>query len=191
MIVVVAVIVVIVLCSVYFYKKWVKYLCSIKVKSNIDGKYYTVRNTEFSQQSADTLAIINKRVNILLNHLRSQKNIKLQNNVDLLLKRYNNSLMENIELDSTTYTTNKGQEIAVCLMPREGENIKIYDINNLMFVVVHELTHIGCESRGHNQEFRIFFEYLLEQAIDCGIYIFTDYNVSPIEYCGITISSTI
>mgnify|MGYP001589560388 CR=1 FL=1 len=165
---------------------------SIYVFSNIDNQYYLVRNTSNKQESADTLAIINKNINKLLNSLRvlQTKEDSNNKNIELLLARYNpKHLMENIELDNTSYTINKGATVAVCLATRDLQE-QIYDINNLMFVLIHELSHIGCVSTNHNEEFKNFFIFLLRKSIDCGIYTYQDYTKKPIEYCGMIINST-
>ncbi len=157
------------------------------IQSSIDNSFYRVRNTKNKQQSADMLAKINKKISILLKNLEGNTS----KNVELLLKRYkSDSLMENIELDNTTYTLNKGEKIAVCLSTRTPLNEKVYDINKLMFVIIHELAHVGCESKGHNAEFRKFFIFLLKKSIELKIYEYKDYSKFPEEYCDITINST-
>lgn len=172
----------------YIFKQWVIYINSIRVKSDIDNKYYIVRNNKNKQESADTLALINSKIIKLIDHLKNE-NPKTKN-VSLLLSRYNgDSLMENIELDNTTYTINKGTEIAVCLSTRDTHE-NLYDINKLMFVIIHELAHVGSESYGHNNEFRLFFIFLLKKSIEIGIYKYEDYSKQPAEYCGITINTT-
>ena len=48
------------------YDKIVEYMSSCYVKSNIDNVEYLVRNTENKQEIADTLAVINSRIDKLL-----------------------------------------------------------------------------------------------------------------------------
>jgi hypothetical protein len=164
------------------------YINSTRVRSSIDNRFYTVRNDKNSQQSADLLAEINRRVLVLINHLDNLKNKTV--NTKLLVSRYNpDSLMENVTQEHTTYTVNKGNEISVCLSTRDN-NQDLYDINRLMFVIIHELAHIGSESYGHNKEFVLFFMYLLKQAVELKIYNYQDYSKQPIEYCGININTT-
>lgn len=174
------------------YKPLYKRLYSIKVKSNIDGKYYTVRDSVIKQESADTLATINVKILQLLDYIRTQPDDG-NGNVKLLLQRYNqNNLVENIDLDNTSYTLNKGDEIAMCISTRDNVHVsdQIYDINKLMFVAIHELSHVGCKSDGHNQEFVSFFTYLLKKAMEINIYQYENYSQQPTEYCGMTIDST-
>jgi len=171
-----------------FQDKIFYYINSTKVLSKVDNKYYIVRNVKHKQKSADTLAHINLRVEKLLNHLKTQKtHIE---NIQLLLERYDrNNLVENINLDNTTYIINKGSKLAVCLTTRDYKE-DIYDINSLMFVIIHELSHIGSKSYGHNKEFKDFFTFLLNRSIHLGIYKYVDYSVNPQEYCGIEINSS-
>jgi hypothetical protein len=171
-----------------FFDRLMFYLNSTKVRSSIDNRIYTVRNDKNSQQSADLLAEINTRVLTLIKHLDTQENKTV--NTKLLVSRYNpDSLMENITQEHTTYTVNKGNEISVCLSTRDS-NQHLYDINRLMFVIIHELAHIGSESYGHGKEFVLFFMYLLRKSVELKIYTYHDYSKSPVEYCGININTT-
>lgn len=163
-------------------------LYSATVKSMVDGNYYVVRNNKNKQKSADLLATINKKIKKLLSELHKYKNDN--ENVRLLLSRYDSkSLMENVVLDNTTYTVNKGHKLAVCLSTRD-ENEHLYDINNLIFVIIHELAHIGSKSYGHNEEFKQFFTFLLKKAIETGMYKYRNYSKNPVEYCGMEITSS-
>lgn len=164
------------------------YINSISIKSKIDNRYYTVRNTKNAQESADLLAQINKNIIVLIEHLKTID--KPSKNVELLIERYSpDSLVENIALTDTTYTVNKGSQIAVCISSRDA-NDKLYDINKIMFVMIHELAHVGCEGYGHGKEFVMFFIYLLRKSVELKIYEYHDYKEDPQEYCGMTISTT-
>lgn len=157
----------------------------ILVKSAIDREYYFVKPGKMQQKTADVLGEINKRINILIDSL------ELNNENNRLVKsRYKRgNLTENIDLSQTSYTVNKGSEVAICVTTRNIDET-IYDINLLMFVSIHELAHIGCVSTGHNDEFINFFKFLLNKAISKGIYKFDDYSKYPKEYCGMVIKTT-
>ena len=60
----------------------------------------------------------------------------------------------------------------------------------MMFVVLHEFAHLATESIGHSQEFWDNFKWILEESINIGIYIKTDYNKKAVEYCGMKINTT-
>ena len=77
----------------------------------------------------------------------------------------------------------------MCLTTRDRFE-DFYDINELMFVTLHELTHVSCENYGHGIEFVIFFTFLLKKSIEIGIYKRVDYGSTPKEYCGVIIDKT-
>lgn len=173
---------------VIFYFTYNKGNTRIYVKSKLDGKYYLVKNSENAQQVADTLATMSIRSEKLIKFVVSKNDKKFSKNVSYLAKRYT-TLSENIDLLATSYTINKGEEVAMCITARDNKE-RIYDTNTLMFVCVHELTHIGCESIGHGKEFQDFFKFLLKEAMNCGVYTRVDYRVAPQEYCGMNITNS-
>ncbi|AYV79128.1 MAG: protein of unknown function DUF45 [Faunusvirus sp.] len=89
----------------------------------------------------------------------------------------------------TSYSINKGEELVFCL--RSKKNGELHVINNLMYVAIHELAHIGCTEVGHTPLFNKIFQFLLKQAIECNVYRYEDYESHPIEYCGMTLNSNI
>jgi hypothetical protein len=60
----------------------------------------------------------------------------------------------------------------------------------MMFVVLHELAHLSTESIGHTDEFWNNFRWILEEAINIGIYVKQDFKTENVEYCGMTITSS-
>jgi len=84
----------------------------------------------------------------------------------------------NLYVGSKSYTINKSR-IYMCL---KDENDKYYDDNSLMFVLLHELSHVICTSIGHTTEFQNIFNDLLIEAENVGIY---DSKIPMIKkYCG-------
>lgn len=191
--IIILIIVVIIIAIYFIYKKVKFHLNSVKVKSNVDGEYYTVRNTPYKQYSADTLATINQRIAKLLKLIQNDReNHIFSSNIQQAIRRYNpKNLIENIDLEDTSYSINKGESVVACIASRDITE-KIYNIELLMYVMIHELTHVGCRSIGHGDEFKAFFSYLLGKAADCNcdIWTYTDYAKNPQEYCGMIINST-
>lgn len=156
------------------------------VKSNVDNKYYLVKKSKNSQEAADSLALINFNVKLLLTNMKETP--EFQKNIRLLKSRYREgSLMENAYNSGTSFTVNKGERMEMCVATRDSTE-KTYDLNLLMFVTIHELSHVGCVEIGHGEEFQAFFKYLLKESIKYGIYKHTDYAKKPVEYCGLTIT---
>lgn len=92
---------------------------------------------------------------------------------------------------STSYTENKGEKLVLCLRNKEP-NVKgeyeFHDINLIMFVVLHELTHVMNDRWGHKMQFWQLFKFVLQNAVECGIYKPEDYRKQPVRYCGMDIT---
>jgi len=67
---------------------------------------------------------------------------------------------------SSSYTVDK-QHIYLCLSDRSGN---FYDMNTLMDVVLHEVSHVICDELDHTAEFNRIFRILKAQANVIGIY---------------------
>ena len=91
--------------------------------------------------------------------------------------------------DLTSFSVNKGEEIAFCLKSKKTGNL--HDENLIMYVALHEMAHIACPEIGHGELFKKIFKFLTEQAIELGIYKYDDYDSKPVEYCGMMLSSNI
>lgn len=172
--------------------KFIYYCKSEKIKSNVDGNYYLVKNTPNKQQKADTLAILFLKINKLLDYLKSN-NIKLDNqsiDYDKIKNILNKSeIIENITNSDTSYTINKGEKIIICLSNRKTD--KIYDLNLLVYVLIHELSHIINSDYGHGDKFKSIFAQLVKYAVDIGIYDYENYKEKPKEYCGLNLNTSI
>lgn len=89
----------------------------------------------------------------------------------------------------TSYSVNKGESLVFCI--RSKKDNSLHSINDLLYVAIHELAHIGCPEIGHTKLFLDLNLFLLKQAINFNIYKFENYDTNPIEYCGITLNHTI
>ena len=88
----------------------------------------------------------------------------------------------------TAYSENKGEKLAFCLNPKKNENIDdLIDEHTLMFVAIHELSHVGTKSIGHKTDFWENFKFLLTEAKEAGIHDPIDYKKKPTEYCSMPI----
>ena len=82
--------------------------------------------------------------------------------------------------DGQSYTINK-QEIYLCL--RDEKNRVYYNDNMLVYVLLHELSHVLCKSIGHTEEFHAIFDQLLQEAVAEGIY--NDSEPPSEDYCKV------
>jgi predicted metal-dependent hydrolase len=156
------------------------------IVSKIDNRNYDVQIKDDSAAAADLIAQVREKLILLVNHMykTSPSNPK----VIRLKKNFNpDVLKEGIDNQSyTSYTVNKVEEIILCLRT-DG---KLVDINVLTFVCIHELSHIGNETVGHDIPFWDFFKELLIEAINIGVYIKYDYKKMPVKYCGMMITDS-
>lgn len=92
------------------------------------------------------------------------------------------------EDDSTSYTVNKGDLMALCIREKKSDH-PFHDYNTLQFVIIHEMSHIMSVSEGHNEEFIKNFRFLLKEAHKLGYYHPVDYRENPITYCGLKVTN--
>ena len=88
----------------------------------------------------------------------------------------------------TAYSENKGEKLAFCTTKQKKNGSELIDRDTLLFVGIHELSHIMTVSVGHEPEFWKNFKFLLELAKEANIHQPYDYKKNPIEYCGMMIT---
>lgn len=158
------------------------------IVSTVDGDKYCVRERKNLQQASDLLANITVKMKKLVSFVDEKYPDKP--NIRRLVKKFNpNKIMETLPTSEyTAYSENKGKKIAFCLNKQKNNNNNLIDENTLMFVAIHEMSHIATESIGHNKEFWDNFKFLLKEAKEAGIYNIVDYSTHNEEYCGMTIT---
>lgn len=151
--------------------------------SGVDGKKYCVRERNKLELAADRLATINQKMNKLVEHCYEK--YPTRENIKRLKLGYNpRKIMETLPTSEyTAYSQNKGEKLAFCLN-KEKDGNDLIDPNTLMFVAIHELSHIATKSVGHKDEFWENFKFLLTEASKLGVYKLVDYKKNPKRYCG-------
>jgi len=160
------------------------------IVSTVDGNKYCVREREKLQEAADLLASITEKCKQLVDFASKQYPDK-DNIIRLVAGFHPQKVMETLPTSEyTAYSENKGEKLAFCLnKTKKGENNMI-DEHTLMFVAIHELSHIATKSIGHKTEFWDNFKFLLNIAKEAGIHDPTDYKQAPREYCGMKIKDS-
>ncbi len=157
-----------------------------KIVSKIDNRNYEVQIKEDAQEAADLIARIREKLIIIVDHLiksypDDDRSYRLKNNFNP------NNIKEGIDNPNyTSYSINKGEQIVLCLRSHN----KLMDLNTMMFVVLHELAHICTVSIGHTTEFWDNFKWILEEAINIGIYKKQDFRLNNVDYCGMKITDS-
>ena len=185
------IVIILIFCSIYFIYS-TSYLNDnlIKTKSQLDNSYYWVRDLPDKNQAANVLAKIKKNIYKLVNYLQENKDQfpKNLNYIKDLVSRTKSIIIMETGADEkyTSYTVNKGERIVFCLRAKLVNTI--HDLNTLMYVVIHELAHVGCPEFGHTPLFREIFKFLLIESVKINIYTPIDYRKYPKNYCGMEIN---
>lgn len=159
------------------------------VKSTIDKESYLVRNLPDKQEAADRLARVRQKILMLQKHLKQTHMEKpfvkqMIDNFDCSADRFSESTPD---AQFTSYSVNKGEKIFMCLRQR-NEKEELVQENIILFVALHEMSHVGTVSVGHTPEFWNNFAWLLKQAEATKIYEYSNFAAHPVEYCGVHIT---
>ncbi len=158
------------------------------IVSDVNGKKYCVRERNNLKEACNLLASITMKMEKLVHYLGEKYTNK--ENVKRLVKNFNpQKIKETLPTSEyTAYSENKGEKIAFCLSSKNKTDTKnLIDENTLIFVALHELSHLATKSIGHNDEFWNNFKFLITQASIIQIYTPIDYKKQKQEYCGMNI----
>ena len=172
------------------YYKNSKYPMSL-TQSLVDKEYYLVRNLPDKQEACDRLARVRAKILILRTFL--EQTYKDKPFVQQILEKFDCSSARFSEstpdAQYTSYSVNKGEKIFMCLRQRNDKE-ELVNENIILFVALHEMSHVGTASIGHTPEFWNHFAWVLEQAERLKIYEYTDFAAHPVEYCGVHITDS-
>lgn len=158
------------------------------IVSTADGKKYCVRERTDIQKASNMLAQTTDKLSYLVDNMKAR--YINRKNVQRLVENFNpTTIKETLPTSEyTAYSENKGEKLAFCLNKTKNNNENLIDQNTLMFVAIHEIAHIMTLSVGHTEEFWQNFKFLLENAVELGIYEPIDYKKNPKNYCGMDIT---
>ncbi len=168
-----------------------------------NGNFYTIKRFNNNENAKDLLLEIDKNLLKLIKVFNTKYNnihsLNICNDQKLLLsnikKKLNktyksNSLQENypsVVGKDVSYNLDKGNIISICLRHYE-EPDKFHEMNDLIFVAIHELSHSCNKSYGHDKKFWKIFRILLEIAVEYNIYNNINYQIQPNNYCSMKIT---
>jgi len=171
-------------------------LLYVKIEA-FDNNIYYVNDLPDAQDAANFLAKIMKILNELVIKIIDNYNILDTNDKKYIesIKKIKDKLpfikISENPLDNkyTSYSINKGEELVLCI--RDKKTKKIQDINDILYVAIHEIAHIGCLEYGHTEIFNEINYYLLKKAVEYDYYKYIDYYKNNKPYCGIQLTSTL
>lgn len=184
------VIVVVILAAYWLWKRGKRTL----VRAS-DGNVYDVMRGPDQAEAAEILARVNADI---IRFLRWLKNTagrlprSHQKIIVAILRGYNFETVRETDprnlSGDTSYTVRKGAALYLCLRRRDRPS-EFVPYNVLMYVVLHEISHIGhYDGWGHIDEFWEVFLLILTLAVEFGIYRPTNYAAAPVVYCGLTVN---
>jgi hypothetical protein len=175
---------------------WYYFKTMTFLESPLDKRYYMVR--DLSDKTTAVIMLSTIRLNILkLNdYLVTNKDNDKYNEYKSYIEQLNDriksvSISESRESSaSTSYSVNKGEELVFCLRSKKEWN-KFHNFNTIMYVALHEISHIACPEYGHGELFKKIFAFITKVSIEINIYTLTNFSKTPEEYCGIYITESI
>lgn len=159
------------------------------IVSTVDGKKYCVRERKNVTKASNLLARTTEKLEYLVENLGQR--YPDRDNVKRMVENFNpTTIKETLPTSEyTAYSENKGRKIALCLNEEKRDNSSLIDENTLMFVALHEISHISTISTGHHPEFWDNFKFILTEANEINIINLEDYNNKNTKYCGMSIQS--
>jgi len=158
-----------------------------------DGKTYEMQNLPNKEEAVKRMSAICANLNKLRDHYQSEPALAADPPVARFLARFRpDCFIENdMSSNDTSYSENKGQKIVVCLRDKtKAPEYPLIEENTIMFVMLHEMSHLMTETIGHTQEFWNNFKRILHDAVKLGIYKQVNYAQKPTPYCGMTITDS-
>lgn len=177
------------------------------VRSDIDNNIYMVRNTKDKQKAANLLAQTRRNIYEITDYMYQ----KIQDRVTSEQYRYKEFRPYILQLKEkikdvvvkessgnsvyTSYTVNKGEQIIFCIRSKSILNVinsnDLHDINLIMYVALHEISHVACPEYDHTPLFKKIFKFICEEAIEMKMYKKINFKTFPKEYCGMQINDSI
>jgi len=194
----------------YIVSKKFKERGMVYCKSVVDDAYYLVRDRADKNRAANLLATIKKNIFDITQYMYNRL-IAIDSLPDIDRERYasnkqyieqlNTNISNVVIMESsdsskyTSYSVNKGEEIVFCIRSKTLSNLidgnDMHDTNLIMYVALHEISHVACPEKDHTPLFLKIFNFICNEAVTMGIYKKINFNDKSEEYCGMMITDSI
>lgn len=158
-----------------------------------DGHEYDIQNLPNKEEAVKLMAKIRENLTKLRDSYANEPALMNDPPVARFVARFQPDVFSENDINSTdtSYSENKGQRIVVCIRDKTKKpDYPLIDINTIMFVMLHEMSHLMTETIGHTPEFWENFKRILHDAVKIGIYMPVNYSRQPTPYCGMTITDS-
>lgn len=194
----------------YIVSKKFKERGMVYCKSVVDDAYYLVRDRLDKNRAANLLATIKKNIFDITEYMY-RRLLAIDRLTEIDRERYHSNkqyieqlktnisnvvIMESNESSRyTSYSVNKGEEIVFCIRSKTLSKLMdgndMHDTNLIMYVALHEISHVACPEKDHTPLFLKIFNFICNEAVTMGIYKKIDFNNKSEEYCGMMITDSI
>lgn len=155
----------------------------IDVVSSVNGKTYKVLRVGNFKEAADMLAALEDKARAFVD--AASKKYPKDDNIRRIKKYWTGTITEIPQSDTIAYAIDK-KELYMCIRDSTG---RVQKLDDLLFVLLHELSHIMNPSWGHDESFWKQFKRTLEIANELGYLPYRDYDNYSVSVCGKNITS--
>ena len=142
------------------------------------------------QEAADIFCKIHKKLIAVIDNLEQKYGMD-DTRVKLLKKNYQNTDLTETMGQTETINKTEGYFDKIYIKLRKNDGT-FYDFNTIMFVILHEFTHVsipGFRDSNHNEAFWKANGQMLRDAREIGAISLVDYAKWPEEYDGLVIKN--
>lgn len=165
------------------FKENVENSSKIEVVSAVNNKKYTVIRTGDYVAAADMLASLEDKAREFIAVASS----KYPNDKTILRiqKYWTGTISEIPQSDTIAYALEK-RDLFMCVRDNAGN---VQQLDDLLFVLLHELSHLMNSAYGHDDAFWRQFKKTLEMANKLGYLQYKNYDDYSVQVCGKTINA--
>ena len=155
----------------------------ITVESPVNGKKYRVLKKGEYLAAANVLATLEDKSRAFIS--AAGKEYPRDQNIRRIQTYWTGSISEIPQSDTIAYAMDK-KDLFMCIRDSQGE---LQNIDDLFFVLLHELSHVMNPTYGHDSVFWKQFKKTLEIANKLGYLPYKDYDARSVVVCGKEINS--
>lgn len=158
----------------------------------LNGQYpFNVKLIHNTEENRELFVIIYMKIEELFDALRY---VYIENNHPTQFKKEIENLLTTFQFDQisenvssfwnddTSYVLEK-KELHICTTYTENGQKKLHDPDVILYVLIHELAHVGLDDFGHTERFWMFMRFLIDFAKFQNILKDINFVDNPIKYC--------
>ena len=165
------------------FKENIEKSAKIDVVSTVNNKKYAVIHSGDYVAVADMLASLEDKARGFI----STASVKYPNDktIKRIQKYWTGTISEIPQSDTIAYAVDK-KDLFMCVRDNAGN---VQQLDDLLFVLLHELSHIMNSTYGHDAHFWKQFKRTLEMANKLGYLPYKNYDDYSVTVCGKTINA--